>query len=264
WQTIDLITPVVVSTGAKIWLAWVYEGPITHRVGDCEEEWGRAKTSPARYWNDGMPATFGSCLLGHPGTSSIYANYTPGGGPPDTDPPEPLTATWDSVPYAIGQSTITMMAGEATDPSGVQYYFDETSDNPGGTDSGWQVSRTYTDSGLSPETEYTYKVQTRDMSPAQNTGNWSTSESATTDAITPTTNADLNGDGNVDLEDLKCLTDQWLNTGCASLPPGCACADLDGHTFVDFNDYAILAKDWGETGAVVTLVINEFMASNDE
>jgi len=92
WQTIDLITPVEVSTGAKIWLAWVYENEITHRVGGCDPGWGRAKTSsPAKYWADTprMPATFGSCELGHNGTSSIYANYTPGGGPPDTDPPEP-------------------------------------------------------------------------------------------------------------------------------------------------------------------------------
>jgi len=264
WQTIDLITPVVVSTGAKIWLAWVYENEITHRVGECDLEWGRAKTSPAKYWADGMPATFGSCELGHAGTSSIYANYTPGGGPPDTDPPTPVTSTWDSPPSAVDQSTITMTATEATDPSGVLYDFNEITGNPGGTDSGWQSSRTYTDSGLSPETQYTYQVRTRDQSPAQNTGNWSTSESATTDAITPTSNADINGDGNVDIYDLYLFSKQWLDEPpCQAYPEECADLDEENDN-VDFEDFAYLANHWGETGAVVTLVINEFMASNDD
>ncbi len=248
-------------------MGWVYENEITHRVGGCDPGWGRAKTSsPAKYWADTprMPATFGSCELGHNGTSSIYANYTPGGGPPDTDPPEPLTATWDSPPSAVDYSTITMTASEVTDTSGVQYYFDETSVNPGGTDSGWQMSRTYTDYGLSPETEYTYKVQTRDMSPSNNTGNWSTSESATTDAITPTTSADINGDGNVDIYDLDLFSKQWLDEPpCQAYPEECADLDEENDN-VDFEDFTYLADHWGLKGAVVTLVINEFMASNDE
>jgi hypothetical protein len=39
--------------------------------------------------------------------------------------------TWVSVPAATGSSTIDMTATTASDPSGVQYYFDETSGNPG-------------------------------------------------------------------------------------------------------------------------------------
>ena len=74
-----------------------------------------------------------------------------------------------------------MTATTATDPSGgVQYYFDETSGNPGGTDSGWQSSSSYTDTGLTCGTPYTYRVQTRDA--LGNTGSWSTSQSATTTA----------------------------------------------------------------------------------
>jgi hypothetical protein len=74
-----------------------------------------------------------------------------------------------------------MTATTATDPSaGVQYNFDETSGNAGGTDSGWQSSSSYTDSGLSCGTMYTYRVQTRDA--LSNTGSWSTSQSATTNA----------------------------------------------------------------------------------
>jgi hypothetical protein len=104
-----------------------------------------------------------------------------GGGPPDTDPPTPDPATWSSVPSADSSSAISMTATTGSDPSGVQYSFDETSGNPGGSDSGWQASASYTDSGLNAETQYTYRVQMRDQSANQNTGGWSTSESATTD-----------------------------------------------------------------------------------
>ena len=79
---------------------------------------------------------------------------------------------------------IRMTATTATDPSGVDYYFEETSGNPGGDDSGWQDSPTYIDTGLTPGLDYTYRVRTRDRSPAQNTSAWSGSASATTDTGT--------------------------------------------------------------------------------
>jgi hypothetical protein len=100
----------------------------------------------------------------------------PGG---DTDPPTPDPATWASMPAATGQSAISMTAAAGSDPSGpVEYYFAETSGNPGGGDSGWQSSPEYTDTGLSADTQYTYRVRLRDAH--GNTGLWSTSENATT------------------------------------------------------------------------------------
>ena len=101
-------------------------------------------------------------------------------GPADTDPPTPNPSTWSQVPTADSSSSITMTATTASDPHGVEYYFDETTGNPGGSDSGWQSSSSYTDTGLSPETQYTYQVRTRDA--LGNTGSYSTSESATTPA----------------------------------------------------------------------------------
>jgi hypothetical protein len=72
-----------------------------------------------------------------------------------------------------------MTATTATDPSGgVQYYFDETSGHAGGTDSGWQSSNSYTNTGLLCGTLYTYRVQTKDAQ--GNIGSWSTLLSATT------------------------------------------------------------------------------------
>jgi len=103
----------------------------------------------------------------------------------DTTPPTPNPATWATVPYAVSSSEISMTATTGSDPSGpVEYYFDETTGNPGGTDSGWITSPTYNDTGLSPNTQYTYRVQMRDA--LQNTGSWSTSQSATTPAAVPT------------------------------------------------------------------------------
>jgi hypothetical protein len=100
---------------------------------------------------------------------------------PDYDPPTPNPATWASVPSADSSSAISMTATTGSDINGVEYEFDETSGNPGGSDSGWQSSASYTDSGLDADTQYTYRVQMRDQSVNQNTGSWSTSESTTTD-----------------------------------------------------------------------------------
>jgi hypothetical protein len=76
WQTINLTSPVNVNGGTTVWLAWVYDtNPgIRYTTG-----------TPGRYdagvgWSGGMPDPFGS------GTQadylySIYATYTPTGGP---------------------------------------------------------------------------------------------------------------------------------------------------------------------------------------
>jgi hypothetical protein len=71
-----------------------------------------------------------------------------------------------------------MTATAASDPSGVEYYFECTAG--GGNHSGWQDGTTYVDSGLSPETQYTYRVKARDKSASQNETGWSSEASATT------------------------------------------------------------------------------------
>jgi len=92
---------------------------------------------------------------------------------PDTSPPEPDPMTWSAAPEATGEGTIVMTASTASDPSGVEYYFEETSGNPGGGDSGWQDDPSYTDSGLQAGTGYCYQVTARDKSVGQNTTAWS-------------------------------------------------------------------------------------------
>lgn len=109
----------------------------------------------------------------------------------DVTPPTPNPLTWASVPTAVGEDQITMTATTASDPNGVEYYFEETTGNPGGSDSGWQDSPTYSNTGLSPETTYSYQVKARDKSSGANETAYSSLESATTlatDIIAPTPN----------------------------------------------------------------------------
>ena len=106
---------------------------------------------------------------------------------PDTTAPTPNPSTWATAPYATGTTSISMTATGATDPegNGVQYFFHSLT--VGGHDSGWQSGATYQDTGLSPNTAYTYQVRTRDLSPNQNMGSYSATASATTQQVPDTT-----------------------------------------------------------------------------
>jgi alkaline phosphatase len=98
--------------------------------------------------------------------------------PPDNVPPSPDPMTWGAVPYATSSTSISMTATTATDSSGVEYYFACVAG--GGHDSAWQSSPSYEDTGLSPDTTYTYTVTARDLSANHNQTAASTAESATT------------------------------------------------------------------------------------
>ncbi len=100
---------------------------------------------------------------------------------PDTIPPTPDPMSFAVSPSMQGAGAITMTATTASDISGVEYYFECTSG--GGNDSDWQDSPSYTDSGLSPETTYVYRVKARDKSPSNNETGFSATASATTGVI---------------------------------------------------------------------------------
>jgi parallel beta-helix repeat protein len=84
----------------------------------------------------------------------------------DTTPPDPDPMTWAMEPKVTGLHSIKMKATTATDPSGVEYYFNNVT-NPA-HDSDWQDSPIYEDTGLNEKTWYTYQVKARDKSPSQN------------------------------------------------------------------------------------------------
>jgi hypothetical protein len=104
----------------------------------------------------------------------------------DEDPPEPDPMTFENPPHYNGMTSITMTATEATDVSPpVEYEFDFYSGGPGGTDRGYGTSRIYTDFGLTPNTEYSYRCRARDDASPPNETQYSTIESASTLARTP-------------------------------------------------------------------------------
>ncbi len=79
---------------------------------------------------------------------------------------------------------VFMTATTASELSGpVEYNFNHVSGTPGGTDSGWQTSTSYTDSGLAGSTQYCYTVQSRDS--VGNTGRASATANATTNDPPP-------------------------------------------------------------------------------
>jgi len=130
-----------------------------------------------------------------------------------------------SVSSAAGPMSIRMTAATASDPSGVEYYFEETSGNSGGSDSSWQLSPFYRDTDLSPDTQYTYRSRARDKSPNLNETAWSDPESVTT--------------GNP-MDKLADFILHWLELGCED-PNWCEGADRTGDGFVGAEDFAIFA-----------------------
>ena len=115
---------------------------------------------------------------------TIYVDHmyiqSAGAGEPDTTPPTPDAMTWSSTPAATGSTSIEMTATTATDSSGVEYYFECTAG--GGNDSNWQDETYYEDTGLTPDTPYSYRVKARDKSANQNETAYSSTLQAYTDA----------------------------------------------------------------------------------
>jgi len=104
-------------------------------------------------------------LLNAPGTAQFTLKIG-SGVPPDTNAPVLDPLTWLSSPQAVSADVVSMTAAEANDISGVLYYFNNvTYPNH---DSGWQENTFYADSGLMPNTEYTYCFKVRDKSTQRN------------------------------------------------------------------------------------------------
>ena len=73
WQTVSLNSPVTVTSGQKVWLAWVFE----NTVGTRYVAGTPARAQSAALWAGGMPDPFGSASFANY-KFSVYCTYTPG------------------------------------------------------------------------------------------------------------------------------------------------------------------------------------------
>ena len=153
-----------------------------------------------------------------------------------TAPPQPDPMTWDTAPQPAAPNAIKMTATTATYPSGVEYFFEETSGNSGGTDSGWQEDPSYTDSGLQDGALYCYRVKARGKPPGSIETGWSTMSCSP-----PGIRGDIDGNSSTDLIDVLMLY-RHVEGGLLLAPEALARADVDEDGDVDADDAQALAN----------------------
>ena len=110
-----------------------------------------------------------SCDISSGHSQDLNGNGIPDECDPDFLPPQPNPMTFFASPAGNSTTSITMTATVAIDNQSppVRYFFDYVS-GFGGHDSGWQLSETYTDTDLSPNSFFNYRVKARDNSPVPN------------------------------------------------------------------------------------------------
>ena len=156
---------------------------------------------------------------------------------PDVYPPRPDPMQWAVEPAATGMSRIRMAAATAEDESGAAYYFANVTDPA--HDSGWQAEPEWVDTGLTPNTLYAYRVMARDGSGQQNATGWSPAASAATLRFdcTEYPSSDLNLDCRVDLLELAALAQAWESAAAAA-------TDFNDDGQVSIEDLLVIAEDW--------------------
>ncbi|RIK64254.1 MAG: hypothetical protein DCC65_14655 [Planctomycetota bacterium] len=107
----------------------------------------------------------------------------------DVSTPQPDPVGFEVSPTPISTTAISMTATDATDATApIEFQFDFVSGGSGGgPDSLWQTARDFTDTGLLPNRNYTYRVRARDSAPppGPNVGAYSASVVSTTFIETP-------------------------------------------------------------------------------
>jgi PKD repeat protein len=117
WQTINLTSSAFVPGGSTVWLAWVYES----NPGIWYESGSPGRMDAGVAWSGGMPDPFGSSTQADY-IYSIYASYTPGGGP----------AQYTLTTNTVGQGSI------ALNPTGGTYNDGTVVTLTANPASGWQ------------------------------------------------------------------------------------------------------------------------------
>ena len=102
----------------------------------------------------------------------------------DSTAPSPDPMSFAIPPTASGPDSITMTATTALDINGVEYFFECT--DGGAPDSGWQESPVHNVTGLTTGATYSFRVQARDKSTAQNVTGFSAAFSASPEELPDT------------------------------------------------------------------------------
>lgn len=165
--------------GTDEYVTWDFSIPVT-LAANTKYGIDVSLISSQESWSLGIPKLRNTADI-YPGESS----YQSGSGGRGSDSvtyraDEDLVFHLDiSTEVSVVDNALIMTAASASDGSGVEYYFSEISGNLGGSDSGWQDSPAYTDTGLQTGLEYSYTVVARDKSANQNTTAPSTAAAAT-------------------------------------------------------------------------------------
>ncbi|MGE5296210.1 MAG: FG-GAP-like repeat-containing protein, partial [Solirubrobacterales bacterium] len=163
WQTIALQSPVAVSAGQTVWLAWVFENDPGMRW--MEGTPGRASSTAT--WSGGMPESFGAATT-NTGLYSIYATYSDAADVTAPGSVGNLTAT-----AGDGQINLSWTNPGDSDFAGVKVVRKEGSSPTSVTD-GTVVytgsAEQYTNTGLTNGTTYYYAVFSYDEVPNYSSG----------------------------------------------------------------------------------------------
>jgi len=173
------------DTGEAITTSWSGGGPYTVVITPPTGAVPGQTRLRVRIQNVNYDPTVQPCGTTSRGEVEDYGvNIVPA---PDNTPPSPDPMTWSVPPYAVGTNAISMTATLAVDEQSppVQYEFEFVSGGSGGTSSGWQLSRDYMDTGLEPNTTYSYRVRARDSASTPNVTGYSTVATAATLANVP-------------------------------------------------------------------------------
>ncbi|HSW79973.1 MAG TPA: Ig-like domain-containing protein [Candidatus Saccharimonadales bacterium] len=149
----------------------------------------------------------------------------------DTSAPSAPTNLHTSL---ITNNSIALAWTDSTDNVGVTGY--RVFRN--GTQVGTSANATYTDTGLTANTQYTYTVKAYDSS--NNVSNASNSLSATTLQGSGGVNGDVNSDGHVNITDLSILLSHYGMTNATG-----SNGDCNGDGTVNITDLSILLTNYG-------------------
>ena len=156
---------------------------VTGSSGPASSGWQASPTWTATGLTPGATCTYSVQMRdGKGNTGTVSATSATATARDDTAPTlpgakyAPMTMPWRTRPLVKPDGTLFMTARDATDPSGVQYYFHCSSG--GGPDSGWQDSSHYTSAAVADGT-YTYQVKVRDKSAQYNETPYTGDESFT-------------------------------------------------------------------------------------